>query len=64
MCAHIYFLVSGIIFGLVAILHLVRLLRKWPVQIGPASIPMRISWGGLPAATILCIWAFSLFFRH
>jgi hypothetical protein len=62
MCLHAYLLISGIIFGLVAILHLVRLVRKMPVQLGGWSFPMPLSWGGLVAATVLCAWAFVLLF--
>ena len=60
MCMKAYLLISGIIFGLVAILHLVRLVRQMPVQLGGWAFPMRLSWGGLVAAAILCIWAFRL----
>ncbi len=63
MCLKIYLLISGVIFGLVAILHLVRLARKAPVQMGSKAIPMWVSWGGLVVATILCVWALSHFFR-
>ena len=63
MCLHVYLLISGIIFGLVAILHLVRLIWMVSVQFGSKVLPMRISWGGLVAATVLCVWAFVLFFH-
>jgi hypothetical protein len=32
-------LVAGIIFALVALLHLVRIFMEWPVMIGDWSIP-------------------------
>jgi ABC-type lipoprotein release transport system permease subunit len=63
MCLHAYLLISGIIFGLVAILHLVRLVRQLPAQLGSKVLPMWISWGGLVFATVLCVWAFVLFFH-
>ena len=63
MCLQVYLLISGIIFGLVAILHLVRLIWKVSVQFGSKVLPMRISWGGLVAATVLCVWAFVLYFH-
>jgi hypothetical protein len=63
MCLHAYLVISGIIFGLVAILHLVRLVRKATVQFGSKVIPMWISWGGLVVAAALCAWAFSLLFH-
>jgi hypothetical protein len=63
MCLSAYLVVSGIIFALVAVLHLVRLVRKTPVQLGGWVVPMNISWGGLVAAAVLCAWAFSLLCR-
>jgi len=63
MCLHAYLLISGIIFALVAVLHLVRLVWKVSVQFGSKIIPMWISWGGLVFATVLCVWAFSLLCR-
>ena len=64
MCLQVYLLISGIIFGLVAVLHLVRLVWKVSVQFGSKVLPMRISWGGLVAATVLCVWAFVLLFHN
>lgn len=55
-----YLVISGIIFCLVAILHLVRVLFSIPVQIGNWETPFWISWVGFIAAAILCIWAFRL----
>jgi hypothetical protein len=48
-------LVAGVIFALVALLHLVRIFMGWPVDIGGWSVPMWVSWvavvvaGGLAA---------------
>jgi hypothetical protein len=36
----------------------VRLVKQWAVQIGPASIPMSVSWIGLIIAAVLAIWGF------
>jgi hypothetical protein len=38
-----YFLVTGVIFGLVSLLHLIRLVFWLPVQIGPWNVSFRIS---------------------
>jgi hypothetical protein len=43
-------LVAGIIFALVALLHLVRIFMEWPVLIGHWSIPMWASWIALVVA--------------
>jgi len=53
-----YAVVSALIFALVAIAHLVRLIKQWSVLIGPASIPMWVSWTGLVVAALLAIWGF------
>ncbi len=34
---------SGLIFGLIAVLHLVRFLAKWPVVIGTIAVPTNVS---------------------
>ena len=38
-----YFLVTGVIFGLISLLHLTRLVFWLPVQIGPWNVSFRIS---------------------
>ncbi len=53
-----YAIVSALIFALVAIAHLVRLIKQWVVQIGPASVPMSVSWVGLIIAALLAVWGF------
>jgi hypothetical protein len=53
-----YAAVSALIFAVVAIAHLVRLIKQWAVQIGPASVPMSVSWVGLIIAALLAIWGF------
>lgn len=53
-----YTLVSGIIFGIVAILQAVRALNQWAVQVGPISVPVWFSWVAVCVAGGLCLWAF------
>jgi hypothetical protein len=53
-----YTTISALIFALVAIAHLVRLVKQWAVQIGPASVPMSVSWIGLIVAALVAIWGF------
>lgn len=52
--------VSGAIFGLIALLHLARLLYGWPVQIGIVTVPTWVSWLGLLVAGSLALTAFAL----
>ena len=37
-------MVSGVIFALVALLHLIRIWYGWPAVIGGWSVPMWVSW--------------------
>jgi hypothetical protein len=55
-----YLIVSGSIFGVVACLHLARLVFGWQVQIGAWTVPYWLSWCGLVGAGALSIWAFRL----
>ena len=59
----IYFLLSGIIFGTVAVLHLLRIFNHWTVILGPCVLPMWPSWVGFVIAGLLCLWAFRLLGR-
>jgi hypothetical protein len=50
MDAKTFSLVAGIIFAVVALLHLVRIFMDWPVIVGDWSIPMWASWIALVVA--------------
>ena len=53
-----YRLVSGIVFGIVGLIQLVRAFNEWPVQIGPFAVPVAFSWVAFVVAGALCVWAF------
>jgi hypothetical protein len=53
----LYMMISGVIFGAVAILHLLRVVNGWALVLGPWSIPMGVSWLGTIFPALLCIWA-------
>ncbi len=55
-----FFLISGIIFGLVALMHVLRLALRWEVKVNQREIPMGLSVGGLIVAAGLCLWALRL----
>ena len=55
-----YFLVSGTVFFVVGLLHLVRLGLTWAIQIGPFNVPDWVSFVGCPVAWVLMVWAFGL----
>jgi hypothetical protein len=60
MNARGYLAVSGSVFGLVAILHLLRVINGWEVVVGPWSAPMAVSWLGTIFLAFLSVWAFRL----
>ncbi len=53
-----YLTVSGLIFALVSLLHLVRIVRHVDVQFGSCSIPMWGSYIGFAVAAGLALWAY------
>lgn len=55
-----YLLITAIIFGLVALLHLVRLVNHWSVQLGTFAVPFWGSWLGLIIGVALSLWAVRL----
>jgi hypothetical protein len=60
---HAFFIVTGIILGLVALFHALRLAFRWQVRINQRAIPMWVSIGGFIVAVGLCFWAFWLLFK-
>jgi len=54
-----YALVSALIFVVVAIAHVVRLINRWPVVIGPYDVFMNVSWVALVVSALLAIWGFT-----
>ena len=64
MNAKPYLIVSGIIFTLIALVHIVRIVQAWSIQIESWSAPIWISWLGIVITVFLAIWAFTLAVRH
>ncbi len=58
-----YLFISGIIFAIVALLHVLRLVNQWQVQFAGSEVPMWISWPGAIVPALLCVWAFALALR-
>lgn len=48
-----YMTVSTAIFGLIAVLHLARVLLGWDAAIGGWEVPMWLSWGAVVVAGFL-----------
>lgn len=57
---HLYLLISGTVFGIVALMHLARAISNWTFVIGPITVPLVGSWVGFFGAGALCVWAISL----
>ena len=58
-----YILLSSIIFLIVDMLHLVRVIRDLPMQIGAMSLPMCISWLALFYTIELGVWGLTMAIR-
>ena len=54
-----YAVVSGLIFGLVALLQAARAVADLPVRVGSYDVPVFASWIAAVVAGALCAWAFS-----
>ena len=48
--------VAGSIFGIVAALHLLRVVTGISVVIGGWMLPMWVNWIGFVGAGVLCVW--------
>ena len=53
-----YVVVSGVLFGVIAVFQAVRALNQWPVQVAGFDVPVWVSWVALVVAGSLCVWAF------
>ena len=43
MNSRVYLILSGSIFGIIAVLHLLRVVNGWDLVLGPWSVPVWIS---------------------
>ncbi|MEA5510976.1 hypothetical protein VB715_14475 [Crocosphaera sp. UHCC 0190] len=55
-----YLMLSGVIFALIGLFHLIRILFHWPAIVGTSSIPFAISFIVIVVAGVLAFWAFRL----
>ncbi len=55
-----YCLVSGVLFALVALAHLLRIVNDIPVLVDDYDVPMLLSWIGFAVPAGLALWAFRL----
>lgn len=52
-----YAAVSALLFAILAVMHLVRIIGRWSVVIGPNNISMNVSWVALVVSALLSIGA-------
>lgn len=55
-----YFVVSGCLFTLVALVHLVRAIYGWPVVVADWEVPISVSWVAFVLTASLALWAVQL----
>ena len=56
----LYLYVSAALFGVVALIHVVRAIAGWPFLVGPMEVPLSASWVGFVITGALAIWAIRL----
>jgi hypothetical protein len=54
-----YVVVSGVIFGFMALAQLFRAVNQVPAQVGSVEIPVWVSWVAVVLAGSMCTWAFA-----
>jgi hypothetical protein len=59
-----YLVISAVVFGAVAFVHLLRLIFGWPAQVGELAVPLWLSVAGMLVPGGLCIWALVLVRRR
>ena len=59
MSKHLPLIIAGIIFSIVALMHLLRVIYHWQVMIAGYIIPMSVSTIAFIVITILALWMFS-----
>jgi hypothetical protein len=63
MSQKLYLIISGAIFFLVGIFHLLRLVYGWPIVVGTRMVPYSLSCVGFPVSIGYSVWACWLLFR-
>ena len=63
MSQRTFTIIASAIFGVVALLHVLRIFLGWPAVIGGWTVPMWLSWIGLVVAGGLSYFGISLAMR-
>jgi hypothetical protein len=59
-----YVQISGLLFGLVAVAHLVRVVRRWPLLIAGYPVPALASLVVLVVTGLIAVWAWRILSRR
>jgi len=59
-----YCVVSGVLFALVALAHLLRIANGMSISVDDYAVPMLVSWAGMVVPAVLAIWAFRIAGKH
>ena len=54
-----YVAASALLYAILAVMHLVRIINRWSVVIGPNNISMNVSWVALVVSALLSIRGFA-----
>src|SRR5262249_9341557 len=54
-----YVAASALLYAILAVMHLVRIINRWSVVIGPNNVAMSVSWVALVVSGLLSIWGFA-----
>jgi hypothetical protein len=63
-CSTYFVIFSAVVFSVIALAHIVRLVKGWSIQIGPLSIPHWVSVVGVLGGAFGAIWGFSVLFMR
>ncbi len=55
-----YLALTSLLFGIICIIHLLRALNQWPVEIDNVTVPLWASWAGFILAGYLAYTAYNL----
>jgi hypothetical protein len=53
-----YAAASALLYAILAVMHLVRIINRWSVVIGPYTVSTNVSWVALVVGGLLAIWGF------
>ena len=63
MSQRTFTIIASVIFGVIALLHVLRIFLGWPAVIGGWTVPMWLSWIGLVVAGGLSYFGINLAMR-